>query len=121
MDEIERKQLYRTAWKHWGSASQADMLIEEMLELAIALLKARRNGTFYTYAVSEEMSDVEICMEQFKTVMKDFPTTIKESNGDVRITGCVYDQVDEIREIKLSRLKERLLQSMTKRMSNGDE
>jgi hypothetical protein len=121
MDEIERKQLYRTAWKHWGSASQADMLIEEMLELAIALLKARRNGTFYTYAVSEEMSDVEICMEQFKTVMKDFKTFETEPHGNVVVSKCVYDQVDEIREMKLARLKERLLQSMTKRMSNGDE
>ena len=111
MDEIDRKQLYNTAWKHWGADAQVDMLIEEMAELTHALIAARRNNTFYTYAVSEEMADVLICLEQFQIRMKDFPTTC--TKGDkIEIVGCIYDQVERIKEAKLLRLKERLMESI---------
>lgn len=114
MDEIDRKQLYNTAWKHWGAEAQADQLIEEMAELIHAIIAARRNGTFYTYAVSEEMADVEICMEQFKIRMQAFPTTCT-NNGKIEIVGCIYDQVEQIKNAKLERLKERLMESLSKK------
>jgi hypothetical protein len=118
MDRIDREQLYNTAWKHWGADAQADQLIEEMSELIHALIAARRHGTFYTYAVSEEMADVLICLEQFEVRMKAFPTTAKKGD-DVVIVGCIYDQVEQIREGKLLRLKERLMESMTKKFEES--
>jgi len=111
MDQIDKEQLLNTAWKHFGSAMQMDILIEEMAELTHAILAARRNNTFYTYAVSEEVADVLICLEQLEMKMRSFPTT--ETNGDeIKIVGCVFDQVEHIKETKLLRLKERLLKSM---------
>jgi hypothetical protein len=47
MDDIEVKQLYHTAWKHWGAEMQIDIYIEEMAELTQAFLKARRNGVVF--------------------------------------------------------------------------
>ena len=112
MDQFDKEQLYNTAWKHWGAEAQADQLIEEMSELIHALIAARRNGTFYTYAVSEEMADVLICLEQFEVRMKAFPTTAKKG-AELIIAGCVYDQVERIKEEKLNCLKERLMKSMS--------
>ena len=109
MNRQEREQLYNTAWKHWGAEAQADQLIEEMSELIHALIAARRNNTFYTYAVSEEIADVTICLEQFEVRMRDFPTFDKPG---IEVTGCIYDQVERIKEAKLLRLQERLFQSM---------
>jgi hypothetical protein len=123
MDRTDREQLYNTAWKHWGAEMQVDILIEEMSELIHALLRARRNNTFYTYAVYEEMADVLICLEQLEVRMKAFPTFkttpegYTDSNGDSGLiqTGCIYDQVEQIRDAKLLRLKERLTRSMSEK------
>lgn len=122
MERLEREQLYNTAWKHWGSDAQADQLIEEMSELIHAIITARRKGTFYTYAVSEEIADVTICLEQFEVRMKAFPTTAMKGDKNV-IVGCVYDQVEQIKEAKLLRLKERLMKSMIEKheMNKGLE
>ena len=110
MDKLDREQLYNTAWKHWGALMQTDMLIEEMAELTLALLKARRNNTFYTYAVSEEMADVLICLEQFETRMRAFPhindVAVSETNN------LFVGQVLQIKDAKLFRLKERLFDSI---------
>ena len=123
MDRQEREQLYNTAWKHWGAEMQVDILIEEMAELTHALLRARRNNTFYTYAVSEEMADVLICLEQFEVRMKVFPHTVTEINTYGKGLGSggsyqsnIFDgQVMQIKEVKLLRLKERLMKSMTEK------
>jgi hypothetical protein len=115
MDVIDKQQLYRTAWKHWGPELQMDILIEEMSELIHAIIKARRNGTFYTYALSDEMADVLICLEQLETAMRDFPTF---DNSGMEITGCVFDQVQDIKENKLNRFKELLLQSMIRKANS---
>jgi len=129
MDRLDRDQLYNTAWKHWGADMQVDILIEEMAELTHALLRARRNNTFYTYAISEDMADVLICLEQFEVRMKAFPTfkTIPDgytdANNDSGLiqTGCIYDQVEQIREVKLLQLKERLMDSMEKKMGGDSQ
>lgn len=114
MGKLDREQLYNTAWKHWGAPMQIDILIEEMAELTHALLTARRNGTFYTYAVSEEMADVLICLEQLETRMRAFPYTPASVGGELasNIFEC---QVLHIKEQKLLRLKERLMKSMAEK------
>jgi hypothetical protein len=114
MDEIDRKQLYNSAWKHWGADAQVDMLIEEMGELTVALLHARRNGVIFSYDVSEEVGDVEICLEQFKTRMQATPTTTKK-DGEIIKSGCIYDVVEQFRNTKLLRLKDRLMESLSKK------
>jgi hypothetical protein len=114
MDKIERTQLYNTAWKHWGAEMQADVLIGELAELIHALIMARRNGTFYTYSVSEEMADVLICLEQFEIRMLAFPHGDIRENGElVGFKSNLFEgQVLKIKDAKLLRLKERLIASM---------
>ena len=97
MDDIEVRQLYHTAWKHWGAEAQVDMLIEEMAELTQALLKTRRNKSIFSKAVFEEMADVSICLDQMVKKIEDM------GNEDPYL-----DQID----FKLNRLKERLMKSM---------
>jgi NTP pyrophosphatase (non-canonical NTP hydrolase) len=94
MDEVETKNLYSWAWRHWGPNSQIDMLIEEMAELTQALLKSRRNGVVFSFAVIEEFADVQICMEQIK--------------GKIIELGSGLP-LEKIRETKLERLKNSLI------------
>jgi NTP pyrophosphatase (non-canonical NTP hydrolase) len=97
MNENEVRQLYHTAWKHWGADAQVDMLIEEMAELTQALLKTRRNKSVFSHAVFEEMADVSICLDQLVKKIEEM------KNEDTYL-----DQID----FKLNRLKERLMKSM---------
>lgn len=106
MDEINRKQLYNTAWKHWGADAQMDIVIEEMAELTQAILKARRNGVVFSYAVSEEIADVSICLEQIENRLKE----MRNSDGE-----SWWNQVERIKEEKLQRLKSRLFDDLEKK------
>lgn len=107
MDDHDREQLYTTAWKHWGAEKQINMIIEEMAEFTQAILKTRRNGVTYSYSFFEEFADVLICLEQLETVLKTSPIGSEE--------GLLWDQVMEIKERKLKRLQDRLLDSMGKK------
>ena len=100
MDEIEVKQIYHTAWMHWGADSQIDILIEEMAELTQALLKTRRNGLVFSASVYEEMADVMICLDQVNHKLREC------GKEDI-----ILDNIDK----KLERLKQRLMKSMGKK------
>ena len=100
MDDIEVRQLYHTAWKHWGAEAQVDMLIEEMAELTQALLHTRRNGLVFSSAVYEEMADVSICLDQ---MVKEIESIGKED--------AYLDYIDK----KLLRLKIRVEKSIVMR------
>jgi len=100
MDETRKKQIYDLAWKQWGDRAQMDLLIEEMAELTQAIIKARRRGCLYTYAILEEMADVLIMLEQLENQLKDIP------NPEY---GSFWRQVISIKEAKLNRLEERLI------------
>jgi len=41
---MEKEGIYTLAWETWGTSSQIDVFIEEMLELVHELLKARRGA-----------------------------------------------------------------------------
>ena len=112
MDQIDKDQIYNTAWKHWGADTQLDMLIEEMAELTQALLKARRNGVTFTHGVAEEIADVCICIEQVKTRMKRLPYDVLEHGVKKNMWD---DQVMVIKEQKLERLKAVLFESLSKK------
>lgn len=103
MDKIEREQLYKTAWKHWGADMQQHMLIEEMAELTVAILHAHRDKTLWTEDVIEELADVSICFEQHMMRMKTIPS------GSA---GTVWDRMMVIRERKLQRMYRRTMDSI---------
>ncbi|MFA5408740.1 MAG: hypothetical protein WC343_08230, partial [Bacilli bacterium] len=104
--KMEKEELYNEAWKTWGSDSQIDVLIEEMLELIHELLKARRRGVTWNNAIFEEIADVLICLEQVETRLKMLPTDIDRKTN--RPAGYLFDFVEDIKSRKLSRLEERL-------------
>lgn len=58
---------YEDAARHYGSVSQFFMAMEEMAELMKELSKNVR-GQRNTSAVSEEIADVEIMLEQLKVI-----------------------------------------------------
>lgn len=64
--------VYEEAIKMWGINAQVDMAIEEMSELAKALIKYRRSATEQRIAdIVEEIVDVEIMLEQLKIIYCD--------------------------------------------------
>jgi NTP pyrophosphatase (non-canonical NTP hydrolase) len=72
MNKRESKKLYKEAIEKWGLSLQFGMLIEECAELIQAVNKVLRKGdsdvdTWHNLA--EEMADVEIMIEQLKTVI----------------------------------------------------
>lgn len=90
--ESWRQEILEDAVKTWGERSQEDMLLEEMSELAKAVLKLRREKRkeMVPYAVSairEEMADVQIMLDQMK---------------------IMYGEVENFERDKLKRLLERL-------------
>lgn len=90
--ECWRQEILEDAVKTWGMRAQEDMLLEEMSELAKAVLKLRREKRkqMMPYAISairEEMADVQIMLDQMK---------------------IMYGEVDDFERDKLKRLLERL-------------
>jgi hypothetical protein len=105
MDELDRAQMYNTAWLHWGADAQLDMCIEEMAELTQAILKNRRRGVTFSLEFVEELADVLICLEQVETRLK----KQKRPTGN----ATLWDAVLEIKEQKLERLKGRVFDSLS--------
>lgn len=90
--ECWRQEILEDAVKTWGMRAQEDMLLEEMSELAKAVLKLRREKReqMVPYAISairDEMADVQIMLDQMK---------------------IMYGEVDNFERDKLKRLLERL-------------
>lgn len=87
------------AMTQWGSDMQIDIYIEEMAELTQALLKTRRNGITWSYAVFEEIADVLICLQQIEIALRRLPS----------MDGTTpWGQVLSIRDAKMDRLRGRL-------------
>lgn len=89
----------RDAWKQWGADMQIDICIEEMAELTQAIIKTRRNGISWSYAVFEEIADVLLCLQQIEIELRRLPMT----DGTP-----AWGQVLSIRDAKLDRLRGRL-------------
>ena len=93
------KEILQRAIDTYGTGSQKDMIIEEALELALAILKHRRSVREgktpeqiekWRDNIVEERTDVGIMLEQ------------------VDIMFDCKDEVEEIQAYKINRLKERL-------------
>lgn len=86
--------LLQQALNKWGVDSQVEMIIEECLELALALQKLKRkrgNHEKKLLAVIDEIADVRIIIEQA-----------------INIFGCSDDKIKDRIGFKLRRLKRRL-------------
>ena len=89
MSTDERMQIVIEAIDHYGNG-QIDMAIEEMGELIQALSKYKRFETMQSIVnVIEEIADVMVMMYQMATMFG-------------------VDEVDNMIEVKLTRLKERM-------------
>lgn len=70
MTENEQRNLFRAALAKWGEGPQLMMVIEEALELALAVArKSRGRGTVDDLA--EECADVEIMLGQVRSMIGD--------------------------------------------------
>lgn len=78
------EQILRQAIAFYGAEHQENMCIEEMAELAVAILHKRRGRE---HNIPEEIADVEIMLEQMKMV------------------HCCAEDVERIKVKKLQRLK----------------
>lgn len=79
------KSIYERIVDEFGTDVQIDIWIEECAELIQALTKFKRCGK--TDNVYEEIADVEICIEEMKTVFKEL------------------DLIKGFKEIKLARME----------------
>ena len=81
--ECWRQGILEDAVKTWGKAAQQDMLLEEMSELAKAVLKLRRvkDKIMLPCAISSirsEMADVQIMLDQMKVIFGDIADVEEE-------------------------------------------
>jgi NTP pyrophosphatase (non-canonical NTP hydrolase) len=88
------KDLLHQAINQWGVKAQIEMIIEECLELAVALQKLKRNKGLIeekTAAVIDEIADVRIIIEQAMIIFSD-----------------PDNQIQKRIDFKMNRLSERL-------------
>lgn len=89
---MERKEILERAIDTYGMQAQVDMCLEEMSELAKALLKMRRPGGDIAAKLAnirEEIADVQIMIDQMRIIYG-------------------LDEVDRAEQAKLARLENRL-------------
>ena len=99
MTKAEEKRIMRAAIDTYGAKAQTLMMFEEMSELQKALCKfprARNNmeKAIFVASIQEEIADVEIMLEQMKLIYD--------------LDGLAEERVENTREHKLERLRERL-------------
>ena len=100
MNKGETIKLFNEAIELWGADSQIRMMFEEMAELMKALCKLDRGKSSPEdiLNVCEEITDVEIVLEQMKLIFR---------NDDYR---------ESIRNQKLNRLKEKVEKAKKERL-----
>ena len=66
--QYDRNDVLTSALEQYGRDTQIDMMIEEMSELAKALMKYRRHvyDDIFQREVQEEIADVQIVLDQMK-------------------------------------------------------
>lgn len=87
-----RMQLYQRAVEVWGQEAQVHQSIEEMAELTVVLSHATRQTAprkVTTAEIIEELADVRLMIEQVMFIF-----------------GLSEEDVSEVEELKLKRLKE---------------
>lgn len=90
--------ILKKALQQWGTESQLELAIEELLELALALQKLKRlRGDHLKKMknVFDEMADVRIMFAQLEIIFKPYE-----------------NQIDERTEFKMKRLEERIKENL---------
>lgn len=64
-----KKEIYERAINKWGTELQLDMLAEECIECALAVHRYKRRKESSFTDLLAEMADVEIMLEQIKTIL----------------------------------------------------
>jgi len=90
MSEIENVAIYREAIEKWGANIQLLMAMEEASELAVAISHFIRDRKGAIDEIIEETADMEIMIEQIKTIFE-------EEN--------IVEKMEEIKKQKINRLK----------------
>ena len=81
MNARKEENILLQAIVEYGAEAQTDMMIEEMSELAKALLKHRRKESKETLDnILEEIADVQIMLDQMKLIHDDGKATDKYRN-----------------------------------------
>lgn len=84
MTKNERKRLMKKAIEKYGEKAQLEMLMEESLELSLAVRKFLRDpSTSRHLDVISEIADVENMIEQFHLIMKGRKTAHSVENQKV--------------------------------------
>lgn len=96
----DEKEIMRRVVETCGGEHQERILLEELLELSIAILHKRRGRP---HNMAEEIADVEIAMEE------------------VKIAYGLHDEVSAYREAKLNRLSQELRLNQTLDLFSGRE
>jgi len=87
---MTKENIYKQASDKWGTKAQIIVAIEEMSELIQALTKHLRTD-LVTDNLAEEIADVEIMIEQLRTIF----------------VG-INDKIDETKAYKLERLERKI-------------
>ena len=66
-NELERSKIYESAWKKWGTETQATVAIEEMSEVQKEICKVLR-GKGNRENLAEEIADAKIMLEQISQI-----------------------------------------------------
>jgi len=103
-----RSKVYKRAIEAWGIGPQLLMVVEEMAELAKAILKLARSHegkeAQAIMSVMEEAADVEIMLEQLRLILLHVSGTERPMRADLQLDMGV----DSIKAQKLERLAVRL-------------
>lgn len=89
VDNLDFTMAYEIFVKHYGCQSQVNMAIEEMSELTKELCKSLRGKTRRT-SLREEIADVEIMLEQLKSLFEFSQEEINEVKK-YKITRALED------------------------------
>jgi hypothetical protein len=92
MNKNEIKKLYKRAYDHWGMTTQLGMTITECNELSAEIGRFIFQKRKTMLSIIEELADVEIMIEQCRTMIGD-------------------ELIDEQKQIKLKRLENKLVES----------
>lgn len=101
MDLEERKQIYKKSIDAFGEKLQFDICIEECSELIKAIIKLKRNTNIDKLNdLCEEIADVEICIEQLRSIMnilhKESLIDIIKEEKIIKLNNLIIQKIENL-------------------------
>lgn len=87
LEKHPEQELYRRAIIKWGSSAQRWMLVEELAELLMALVKVNRTGALSPHLIdnlAEEIADARIMIEQIERLYRCSPEVAKHRKAKLK-------------------------------------